>query len=138
MSGELELLATTAATTLVGLMATDGWAQARPVFRSLWARLRPDRADRVAEDLDDARATVEAARRRQDADAEAAVLTEWQGRLRGLLAAGAPAVAEVDRMVRELAPLLRATTPSTAVTMHADARGHGRVYQAAGNMEINE
>jgi hypothetical protein len=135
MGGELDTLASSAATTLVALMATDAWSQVKPVFRNLWVRLRPDGADRVSADLDDAETAVAAARSRRDVDAEAAVRTEWQGRLRGLLSTDPSAPADVERVLRELAPHLTSAAPQ--VTMRANARGHARIYQSTGDMEIH-
>ena len=105
-------LASSAASTLVGLMATEAWQEARAAIVGLWRRQRPQQAGRVAEDLDDAQSTVRQAREGGDHQAEAAVLAEWEGRLRALLALQPAAAADLARAVERLQPL--STTRSSA------------------------
>lgn len=79
---------------------------------------------------------VAEARRRGDQGAEEAVVAEWQGRLRGLLGFDPAAVEQLRTLLGTLGP--PATTPTTRISLRADARGHGRNYQSAGDMEIHE
>lgn len=120
-------LASSAASTLVGLMATEAWQEARAAIVGLWRRQRPQQAGRVAEDLDDAQSTVRQAREGGDHQAEAAVLAEWEGRLRALLALQPAAAADLARAVERLQPL--STTRSSADSMRANARDTAKIYQ---------
>src|SRR5438128_855826 len=55
---EIAALIATAGTTLVSLMVTDTWQQARDGFVHLWRRHRPEAADRVERELDSSRTVV--------------------------------------------------------------------------------
>lgn len=91
----MAVLATSAAVTLIGAMATDGWEQIKQAVAGLWRRSRPERVEQVASDLEGARTELVAARAQGDAEAEAGLVTEWQGRLRRLLAADGQAAGEL-------------------------------------------
>src|SRR5688572_21752171 len=115
-------LATAAATSIVGLLATDAWEKAKDVIGALWRRVHPDRAETVLAELAETRAEVVAARTSGDEQAERELTGEWQGRLRRLLAADPDVAAELTRLLDEvLRPALAQAT--TTVTMHATAYG---------------
>ncbi|MFF3249427.1 hypothetical protein ACFYWP_00060 [Actinacidiphila glaucinigra] len=137
MGAELEVLASTAATTLIGLMATDAWQQARSTINRVWRKSRPEQADRVNADLDEAQLTVTQARRNDDDALEAAVLAEWQSRMLRLALTDSAVRADLKAAVRQLEALARKTAPGS-VSMQADARDHARIYQSAQDMVINE
>jgi hypothetical protein len=134
---ELEVLATSAATTLVGLMATDGWKEARSLLSVVWRRARPDQLEEVEADLNSANQIVIAARERDNIAVEQVVRDEWCARIGGLLATKP----EAHRDLREALHRMHSLTPqasSTSVSMHADVRDQGRSYQSAGDMVIHE
>ncbi|MFD9722598.1 hypothetical protein [Streptomyces sp. NPDC059072] len=78
-------LATTAGAALVAAMATDAWHQAREATVDLWRRFRPDRAELVAEDLDELRGDALAAQEAQDTATIEQLAADWQQRLAELL-----------------------------------------------------
>ncbi|MFJ3861811.1 hypothetical protein ACIPRL_37045 [Streptomyces sp. NPDC090085] len=78
-------LATTAGAALVAAMATDGWQQARGATVGLWRRFRPERAELVAEDLDELRSDALAAQEAQDTATIEQLAADWQQRLAELL-----------------------------------------------------
>ena len=58
MDAEVALLAQSAGTTLVALMATDAWHRARDGITQLWRRTQPERAETVAAELEAGREEV--------------------------------------------------------------------------------
>lgn len=131
MNPELVTLAQSASVTLVGLMATDAWENARDGVVALWQRARPERADAVAAELGHTREDLAA-----DAGIEGELAAEWQGRIRRLLIERPEVAEDLQRLLDELAP--SASAPSTTVSQHANATGHSRVYQAGRDQHITE
>jgi hypothetical protein len=86
---ELAALTSTAAATVVKLLATAAWERATSAVGGLWRRVHPERAETVQAELEDSRAEVLAARRAGDEQVEQALVGEWQGRLLPQLADGA-------------------------------------------------
>ncbi|MET9449220.1 hypothetical protein [Streptomyces cinerochromogenes] len=85
MEAELTALAVSGATTLVQLMAGDAWATARSRVRALFGRGREEEGRTAAEELDEARGAVVAARADGDRAALAEIESLWQARLLVLL-----------------------------------------------------
>lgn len=102
MEAELAALASSGAASLVGLMVSDAWAQARQGFARFFAR---DGADgRTDEQLQAAREELLTAREGGDADAADDVEAEWRARLRRLLRSDPNAADELRALLAELAP----------------------------------
>jgi len=139
---ELSSLASTAATTVVQLLTTDGWERLKSALGPFWGRSRPGGEATLDTQLNDSHAEVTAAG--DDAEQVRAELTaEWRGRLRRLLAADPAIAAELRRVLdEELSPALRdlkAANPDTPdIRMRADVSGRGRAYQAGRDMTISE
>jgi hypothetical protein len=128
-------LATTAATSIVGLLATEAWEKAREVVTALWRKVHPDRVETVVAELEDTRAEVLAARRDGDERSERDLAGEWQGRLRRLMAADPAIAEELARLLTDvLEPAARAH--GGTIAMNATAHDHGRVYQAGRDQHI--
>lgn len=138
MDPELAALTSTAATTVVKLLATAAWERATDAVGGLWRRVHPERAETVQAELEDSRVEVLAARRVGDEQAEQALVGEWQGRLRRLVAADPPLVDELRRVVTELrSALADAEAPQgTTITMQATTFGTSRVNQAGRDLHI--
>lgn len=131
MEAELAALASTAGTTLVTLLATDGWERARDGVAALWRRVRPGRADTVTAELDATREDLLAAQASGDGDAVQELETEWRGRVRRLLSEQPEVADELRRLLDEISPPEEAAGAGTVtVTQHASATGQARVYQA--------
>ncbi|MEU9131415.1 hypothetical protein AB0D08_25465 [Kitasatospora sp. NPDC048540] len=98
MEAEIVALATSGASTLVGLMVTELWTEARGRFASLFGR----RSEAVGEELEEVRRELLCA----DDQAAAAVgaEAEWEARLRRALAADPEAAAQLRALLDELAP----------------------------------
>ncbi|MFJ9211574.1 hypothetical protein CU044_4285 [Streptomyces sp. L-9-10] len=141
MDHELMALASTAATTVVSQLATDGWEQVKRAVAALWRRSDPDdpeQAEAVERELAESRAELLAALIAGDEQAERILTAQWSGRLRGLLAAS-PALADALRQV--LAEIgtgePRSETGAGRVDMHATASDHAKVFQAARDQHIS-
>ncbi|TWE20879.1 hypothetical protein [Kitasatospora atroaurantiaca] len=129
MEAEIVALATSGATTLVGLMATELWTQARGRFAALFGRAR---AEAMAEELEVVREEV-----LSGGDSEAAA-SEWASRLRRALAADPQAAAALRALLDEFAPG-EAGGPATVQNTVNARTFHGTVIQTGriGDMRIN-
>lgn len=145
MDPELVGLASVAAATMVQLLTTAGWEQARTSMGALWRRVHPDRADTVESELEESRAVLIAAR--QDADEpaeaeqiEAELVGEWQGRLRRLLAADPGLAVELRRVLaEELGPAAaEAGRDEPSVSVSVQASDSSRVYVAGRDQHFTE
>ncbi len=128
-----------AATTLVGAMTTDAWEQVRTAFAGWWRRIRPQQADRVAAELEESRDRAVTARREEDTDAESELVTVWADRVAELLGENRALAEDLRRLVeRDITPHVHHDTGIRTGTqeLHAEASGHGRVYQAGRDQHI--
>jgi hypothetical protein len=142
---ESAVLASTAAATMVTLLTTDAWAQAKKEIGGLWRRSRPEHADAVEADLTEARDEALAAAESEDERIALALTVEWESRLRRLVAADATAAAELARVVTALSGLLERTTAerekrheNITITQDAHTSGHSTVIQVAGDARIGK
>ena len=135
MDAEVALLAQSAGTTLVALMATDAWHRARDGITQLWRRTQPERAETVAAELEAGREDVLAAAAADDQQTLDELRLQWQGAVRRLLVARPDAVAELRALLDQLDP---DGSVARQITQHATASGQARVYQAGRDQHIAE
>ncbi|MGQ7747634.1 hypothetical protein ACUN29_03815 [Streptomyces sp. WC2508] len=102
MEAELAALAVSGATTLVGHMVSDAWAQTRERMARFLAR--GGETDGVDEELEASREELIAARDGEDPDAAADIEDEWRLRMRRALRADPAAAQELRVLLDELAP----------------------------------
>ncbi|MFJ4797763.1 hypothetical protein [Kitasatospora purpeofusca] len=121
MEAEIAQLVTTGATTVVGLMATEAWTQARSRLAALFGRGR--NAEEVSAELEEIR--VEVVRADGDAELVGDQAAELRNRLRRLLREDPRAAEELESLLREFAP--RAQQPGTTA-----------YYQTINNGTFNE
>ncbi|MCP9207379.1 hypothetical protein [Streptomyces cucumeris] len=139
MDPQIADLARTAGTTMVTLMTTNAWESARDGLVSLWQRFQPARAESIGEELEASRADLLLARETGDAESEAELTTEWQGRVRRLLVARPEVAEELRRILDELNPRLPDQRPAVGeIHLTAEASGSGRIYQAGRDQHITE
>ncbi|MEU2899248.1 hypothetical protein AB0O72_15775 [Streptomyces sp. NPDC088106] len=138
MDPEIAALAGTAGTTVVTLMVTSGWESARDGMVALWRRFQPARAESVGEELEAGREDLLLARQAGDAEAEAELTAEWQGRLRRFLLTRPEAAAELRRVLDELNPSPPEEPGTRRTHLQARASGSARVYQAGRDQHITE
>ncbi|GHJ95414.1 hypothetical protein SNE510_49330 [Streptomyces sp. NE5-10] len=133
MDAELAVLAGTAGTTLVTLLTTEAWQRVSDGITSLWRRAEPQRAEAISAELEVTRTDLLAARAAGDPDTDGELGAEWQGRIRRLLVAHPEEAAGLRALLDELRPV---TPDAPAVTQHATASGHARVYQAGRDQHV--
>lgn len=139
MDPDLTALTSTAATTVVTLLATAAWERATTAVGGLWRRVHPQRAETVQAELAESRTEVLTARQAGDEQAEQALVNEWSNRLRRLVAADPQLADELRRVVAELRCLLADAAPArTTITMQATASDDSRVYQAGHDLHVTE
>ncbi|WP_031518857.1 hypothetical protein [Streptomyces sp. NRRL F-5123] len=138
MDPQLAALSAGASSTLVTLMVTDGWQQARDGAVRLWRQFRPERAEGVAADLDTARAAVVQGRAVGAPVDEAALRGEWAYRIVELLAAQPDAEAALRAVLADWEAAARGQAVSGGIHQDARATGSGRVYQAGRDQHITE
>ncbi len=132
----MTLLAQSAGTTLVALMATDAWHRARDGITQLWRRTQPERAETVAAELAAGREDVLAATAADDRETLDELRLQWQGMVRRLLVARPAAVEELRVLLDQLDP--GGSAAARQISQHATASGQARVYQAGRDQHITE
>lgn len=138
MDPTLLTLAGSAGSTVVTLLVTESWQQARDGVVSLWRRFRPEAADDVAQALETSRQSLLAAEQSGEADASLNLEAHWRQRVAGLLAEHPEAAGELDGLLIRLNEASTGRTINGGVRMQARVSGSGRSYQAAGDQHINE
>ncbi|MCX4684601.1 hypothetical protein OG401_09805 [Kitasatospora purpeofusca] len=124
MEAEIAQLVTTGATTVVGLMATEAWTQARSRLAALFGRGR--NAEEVSAELEEIR--VEVVRADGDAELVGDQAAELRNRLRRLLREDPRAAEELESLLREFAP--RQQSGATVHNEISHGTIHGSVVQA--------
>lgn len=104
-TAELAVLVSAAATSLVGAMATDGWAQAKHAVARLWSRIHPGRDQEVANELEFARGELISAAHRGDDQLRDDLIAEWRSRMRRLVATDPQARRDLEDVVALLQKL---------------------------------
>lgn len=138
MDPELSVLGSAAATTIVQLLTTDMWERLKDVLASLLHRSRAQQGHDVGAELADARSQL-LAPGADTAQVSEELTAAWAARLGRLMIADPVFASELKRSLsEELAPLLDQVHPTSEVRMRARASGESRVYQAGGNLTINE
>jgi hypothetical protein len=138
MDAEITAVASTATTTVVKLLATAGWEQAKAAVVGLWRRAHPERVETVRVELARSRTGVLAARQAGDEQVEWALVGEWSGRLRRLVATDPALADEPRRLVAHLSVVLADVDPAwgATITLRAAAFGSGRVHQAGRDLHV--
>lgn len=139
MDPELMELTSTAATTVVKVLATAASEQVKRAVGGLWRRAHPERAETVGAELEETRTEVLAARQTGDEQLEQALVGEWQGRLRRLVVTDPQLAEELRQVVAQLRVVLAEVDPAqaTTISMQATASGKSRVNQAGRDLHVN-
>ncbi|MFF6998280.1 hypothetical protein ACFY93_25415 [Streptomyces sp. NPDC008313] len=138
MDPEIAALAGTAGTTVVTLMATNAWESTRDGMVALWRRFQPSRAESIGEELEAGREELLLAREAGDAESEAELTAEWQGRVRRFLLARPEAAEALRGVLDELYPSAPEQPGTERIRLEAHASGQARVYQAGRDQHITE
>jgi plasmid stabilization system protein ParE len=138
MSAELTALAATGASTLVGLMVTDGWARAKGRLAAFLARRGgPGEAEAVERELAEAAGELVAAREAEDRPLAEDIEAGWRLRLRRLLREDPEAAAHLRALLAELTAEAGAE-PGGSVVHNSISGGevHGSVFQGRDFTEV--
>jgi hypothetical protein len=136
LDAEVVELASTAGMTLVKLMTTDLWGQAKNAIAGLFGRHLPDRDDDVAGQLELSRGELVAAEESGDELTASELAEQWSRRLRWLLSTDPSAVQPLRDIVAELTPQLPAEDRQQVVQMKAVAKDNARIYMAGRDQHI--
>ncbi|MEU6146437.1 hypothetical protein ABZ848_39595 [Streptomyces sp. NPDC047081] len=129
MDPELGMLVGTGATTMVGLMVTESWEQAKQRLARLFARSGDD-ATAIDGELDASRATLTAAAGTPDeGDLTSDVTATLRLRLRRLLEQHPEAAEELRLLVEEFAPKLPSGETGGVINSITGGRQYGPVFQ---------
>ncbi|WP_030755552.1 hypothetical protein [Streptomyces sp. NRRL F-5135] len=107
MEAELAALSASGATTVVSLMATDGWNIVRSRVAALLRRDGRTREDRVEDELEAECREVAAARAGADTAAVADLEAVWRARFRRLLSEDPAAVTVLRDLIEQSPPAPR-------------------------------
>jgi hypothetical protein len=135
---ELTALMTTAATTLVNLLTTDGWERAKLAAGALWRRAHPERVEMIEAELGETRTAALCARQAGDKQSEQTLISEWNSRLQRLVAVDPSVVDKLRRLVKEWesSASTGGDTCIGRVDMRARATDHSRVTMAGRDIHI--
>lgn len=128
MDAELIALASSGATTLVGVMVSDAWTQARDRVAQFFSRGEQD--SDAAEELVRSRQELMSAIEEGDTQAASDAQAVWRMRLRAVLRSDPHAAAELQALLQELQ--LLADRYTAAAEVHNTISGgtqHGPVIQ---------
>ncbi|GAA1192443.1 hypothetical protein F4556_006657 [Kitasatospora gansuensis] len=131
MDAELMALASSAATTVVGMMATDGWESAKRAVAAVWRRRRPEEVETIEAELVETR--TELLTNRQT---EGELQIVWRTRLRSLLAADPELAGDLRELLAELGPLAPEAAQGSRV-VRGTASDHATIYMAGGDVHVN-
>ncbi|MEE1826141.1 hypothetical protein [Streptomyces sp. BE20] len=136
MEAEVVQLVTAGASTLVGLMATEFWTQARSRFGSWLGRGEGDEAEEAA--LERSRAAVTRAQEAGDTRAVEDLTGGWRARLREALHENPAAARELEALLEEFGPRLPKPAAGSLNIAISGGTVQGSVIQAgtAGSVTI--
>jgi len=137
----VDALTLAAASAVVGPMTTQAWEQARQAVVAFWRQRHPEEVPAIDAELVYGQTQAAQALAIGDRAVEAALVGDWQRKLRRLLTADPALAAELQRVLdEELTPLLPVAEAAriTKIRMSANVSDHGRVYMSGGKMTINE
>ncbi|MFJ9948982.1 hypothetical protein [Kitasatospora sp. NPDC091207] len=123
----VQQLVASGATTLVGLMATEAWTQARSRFAALFGRGESDETEAAA--LERSRTAITRAREAGDAEAVNDLTGTWRGRLREALLENPEVARELQDILDEFRPK-PAAAPGSVHNTISGTTVHGMVIQA--------
>ncbi|MFH8608911.1 hypothetical protein ACH4D5_15675 [Streptomyces sp. NPDC018029] len=138
MDPYLLTLAGTAGTSVVTLLVTDGWQQAKDGVVAFWRRFQPEAADDVERELEASRRTALDATENATTPATGRLEGHWCARAVTLLSEHPEAAPELEALIDRLARGADGQEVTGGIHMEAHAEGNGRVYQAGRDQHITE
>ncbi|MFE3719075.1 hypothetical protein [Streptomyces cyaneofuscatus] len=138
MDSEMTIFAQTAGVTLAALMTTDAFQNSKRAVLELWRRVRPMEAAEVDEQMEATRTALMRAQAEGNEDQERELTAWWQERLALLFAADPTTINGLRQALAEASDdeQSRDRTHGGSIQMTANAKGHGRVFQAGRDQHI--
>lgn len=136
MDPDLAELSATAGLTLVKLMTTELWQQARNAVVRLFGRHPAEGSAEVAGQLERSRDELVRAAAAGDELTAAELAEQWTRRLRWLLSADPAAAQPLRELLASLTAQLPAEDRQQVIQMKAVARDNARIYQAGRDQHI--
>ncbi|MGW4202750.1 hypothetical protein [Streptomyces sp. NPDC004726] len=138
MDPYLLTLAGTVGSSLVALLVTDGWQQAKDGVVSVWRRFRPEAAGDVEQALEASRRSLLMAAVSGEDDLALSLEAHWRRRVAELIGEHPDAAVELNGLIVRLTEEPSRRTINGGVRLEANASGSARIYQSVGDQHINE
>ncbi|MGW9205928.1 hypothetical protein ACWGR4_02915 [Embleya sp. NPDC055664] len=121
-------LAASGATTMVGLMVSESWTQARNRLTAFFTRTGSEPST-TEHELDAAQGELTTARAEGNDIVAADIEAEWRTRLRRALQSDPTAAADLQALLDELTPLIGTPTTTQVTNTITGGTQHGPVLQ---------
>ena len=133
---EFTALVATASATLISLMTTDAWKQAKVRFQKFWALVHPGEVEPAVTALEAAQQSVLAADPAKAADTTRALEIEWAIRL-SQLPASPGVIAELKELIKTLRVISAETAGATSVAINITGSPSGTTNIVGQGTQIN-
>jgi hypothetical protein len=139
LDSELASLASTASSTLLTLLTTDIWEQAKARFIRFWSRTRPLTEKIIEKDLDNTRTALTASEGAGYDTLAKILVAQWASRIEELLAEHGEAEADVLALIADFNESLRPDERERAAQVLINVRnsGHGTTNVLGHGMQLN-
>lgn len=136
LESELASLASTAGSTLVALLTTETWEQAKARFLRFWRRTRPLTANIIEKDLDRTRAALTESESTEYGSLAKVLTSQWASRIEELLTEHKEAAADVTSLIADFNEYL-GIERTTQVQINATTSGHGTTNILGHGIQLN-
>ncbi|MFE7131849.1 hypothetical protein ACFVIM_13390 [Streptomyces sp. NPDC057638] len=138
MDPYLLTFAGTAGSSLVTLLVTDGWQQAKGGVVSIWRRFRPEAAEEVEQELEVSRRSLLTAAVGGEDDLALNLASHWRRRVAELIGEHPDAAVELSQLIAWSTEEPSGRTIKGGARLEANASGNARIYQSVGDQHIND
>jgi phosphoglycerate-specific signal transduction histidine kinase len=141
MDSEIVALASTGASTIVALMATDSWHEAKSIVVGMWHKDMPEKKSQIDSQLVATRQAIVNATESMSQETARQLERDWAQQFSELLQRDTEAVATLRHALEDrLQPALSTSQSErgASAVMRAVTYGQSRAYQAGRDQHINE
>lgn len=137
MDAALLALATSCANSLIALITTDSWVQAKRGIRKAFGRSGEAAADQAEGELTEARRELESSVARNDTETVDELRVAWRGKFRRLLIEHPESESLIRSILQDWDSAISTPQGSQTIVQNATARESGRVYQQGSGTQNN-
>jgi hypothetical protein len=131
-------LVTASANSLIALMTSEVWEQAKAGVVALFRRKGESDSVTIENELNESVRELSASLENGDADTVEELRQQWRGKFRRLVVAHPDLASELNELLREWNSLqAEGSTGSPVINQTATARDNGRVYQQGTGNQFN-